>query len=378
MTQKMDGTASAVKRKPHVPSWDVLRTAAFAAVAVQHILGAYARRYEIGLDEKLAIAVLFEPFRFAVPLFVMLFGAALFYVYQDSPRYLSYLGKRLRQLVLPYAVWTAVYLHYAEKPVTIRNVARGMVYGDASYHLWYVTMILQFVVLVPVFFAVRKGLRRCCTTRQRAVVAAVVLLTAWLVVLALPPVGRLTQQLLVTWRTRGFLLWLGYFALGALCGAYPEAFAVWARRLLIPAGVTSIGALGYAMLLAVRDVYRTGVVSFASVSYFSPVYAVLTMVMIFFLYGLAEWLAQVGAIRKLCGFVGRHSYQAYLAHVLVLTYCSRKLLQYQPDMNRYVFYAVLTMCTLVGAVLIAWGVDSAVAALRRCYRRVFGHAVSMG
>lgn len=370
MTEKKDGAACAAVRRPHVPSWDVLRTAAFAAVAVQHILGAYARRYDIGPSEKVVIAASFELFRFAVPLFVMLFGAALFYVYRESPRYLPYLGKRVRQLVLPYAIWTAVYLWYAEKPVTLRSVARGMVYGDASYHLWYVTMILQFVVLVPLFFAARNGLRRYGTTRRRMVVASVVLLGAWLLLLAFRPSDGLAHQILVTWRTRGFLLWTGYFALGALCGSFPDAFAAWARRLVVPAGLVCAGALGYAMWLSVRAVYREGAVNFNCVSYFSPGYAVLTMVTILFFYGVAEWLARGRMVQQVCGFVGRHSYEAYLAHVLVLTCCSRFLLEHWPEMNRYVFYAVLTVCTIVGAVLIAWAVDSLVAMARRGIRRM--------
>ncbi len=369
MTQKKDSAAVAARR-PHVLSWDVLRTAAFAAVAVQHILGAYARRYDIGSSEKVIIAASFEPLRFAVPLFVMLFGAALFYVYREPPRYVPYLAKRVRQLVIPYGIWTAVYLWYAEKPVTLRGVARGMVYGDASYHLWYVTMILQFVVLVPLFFAVRNGLRRCCTTQRRMIGASVVLLGAWLLLLACRPSDGLAHQILVTWRTRGFLLWTGYFALGALCGLLPEAFAAWARRLIVPAGVISVGAVGYAMWLSVRTVYQEGAVNFNCVSYFSPGYAVLTMVTILFLYGAAEWMARWRVVQRVCGFVGRHSYEAYLAHVLVLTRCSRFLLEHWPEMNRYVFYAVLTVCTIVGAVLIAWAVDSLVAIVRRAIRRM--------
>ena len=369
MTQKKDGAAVAARR-PHVLSWDVLRTAAFAAVAVQHILGAYARRYDIGSSEKVIIAASFEPLRFAVPLFVMLFGAALYYVYREPPRYVPYLAKRVRQLVIPYGIWTAVYLWYAEKPVTLRGVVRGMVYGDAGYHLWYVTMILQFVVLVPLFFAVRNGLRRCCTTQRRMLVASVVLLGAWLLLLACRPSDGLAHQILVTWRTRGFLLWTGYFALGALCGLFPEAFAAWARRLIVPAGVISVGAVDYAMWLSVRTVYQEGAVNFNCVSYFSPGYAVLTMVTILFLYGVAEWMARWRVVQRVCGFVGKHSYEAYLAHVLVLTRCSRFLLEHWPEMNRYVFYAVLTVCTIVGAVLIAWAVDSLVAIVRRAIRRM--------
>lgn len=377
MTQKMDGTAAAAKRKPHVPSWDVLRTAAFAAVAAQHILGAYARRPEIGLNEKLVIAVLFEPIRFAVPMFVFLFGAALFYVHTDRPRYLPYLGKRLRQLALPYVLWSVVYLFYTEKPVTLRTVVRSVLYGDADYHLWYVPMIFQFVLLMPLFFLVRDALRRRCGTRRRTALALVGLFAAWLVLLAWHPTGRIAQQLLVTWRTRIFVPWLGYFALGALCGLFTAAFTAWARRLLVLTGLLFVGSAGYAAYLSVRAVQNTGAVNFSCVSFLSPVYAVMTLAAILFLYGLAEWLAQVRPVRKMCGFVGRHSYQAYLAHVLVLTWCSLELLQAQPEINRYVFYAVLTVCTLVGAVLIAWGVDSAAAALRRCGRRISGQPASV-
>ena len=111
-----------------------------------------------------------------------------------------------------------------------------------------------------------------------------------------------------------------------------------------------------AMWLSVRAVYQEGAVNFNCVSYFSPGYAVLTMVSILFLYGVAEWLARWRAVQRVCGFVGKHSYEAYLAHVLVLTRCSRFLLEHWPYMNRYVFYGVLTVCTILGAVLIAWAV----------------------
>ena len=151
---------------------------------------------------------------------------------------------------------------------------------------------------------------------------------------------------------------------------FPEAFAVWARRLIVPAGVISVGAVGYAMWLSVRNVYQQGAVNFNCVSYFSPGYAVLTMVTILFLYGVAEWMARWRVVQRVCGFVGKHSYEAYLAHVLVLTRCSRFLLEHWPEMNRYVFYAVLTVCTIVGAVLIAWAVDSLVAIVRRAIRRM--------
>ena len=134
--------------------------------------------------------------------------------YREPPRYAPYLAKRVRQLVIPYAIWTAVYLWYAEKPVTLRGVARGMVYGDASYHLWYVTMILQFVVLVPLFFVARNGLRRCCTTKRRLSVASAVLLGAWLLLLAFRPSDGWAHQILVTWAHARLFAVDGLFCVG--------------------------------------------------------------------------------------------------------------------------------------------------------------------
>ena len=56
---------------------DFLRSMAFLGVVAQHILGAWARRTGVGQRSMLFISVCFELVRFAVPMFVFLFGMML-------------------------------------------------------------------------------------------------------------------------------------------------------------------------------------------------------------------------------------------------------------------------------------------------------------
>ena len=218
-------------RRERIYEWDVLRTMAFAGVVLQHLLGAMARRLELGPTGRWFCAAAFEPVRFAVPMFVFLFGCALFYVHPDGVDYKSYLKKRMMQLAVPYGLWSLVYLLYAEKPLTPGGVLGDLLCGRAGYHLWYVVMILQFVLVTPVFYAARWVLRG-----WRAGIAAV--FGAWLVFLALA--GGWPKLPMC------FVSWLGFFVLGALCGADCARFSRAAARLLPLTGTVYLLSMGYA------------------------------------------------------------------------------------------------------------------------------------
>ena len=51
----MDRPTSLPTRQ-RIPEWDILRTCAFTAVVLQHVLGSWARRPEIGQAGRLACA----------------------------------------------------------------------------------------------------------------------------------------------------------------------------------------------------------------------------------------------------------------------------------------------------------------------------------
>lgn len=201
--------------RARIREWDILRTAAFAGVVLQHLLGAMSRRPELGAAGKAFCAAAFEPIRFAVPLFVFLFGCSLFYTHpQGTLHYAGYLKKRLLQLAAPYLVWTVIYMRFAEVDITAGSLLRNLVLGSGSYHLWYVVMILQFVVLAPVFLVLYRAIRG-----RWPLIAA--LFVVWLLYLALTPHwegGGLLASVFVRHRTLVFASYAG-FSCSAHCAA---------------------------------------------------------------------------------------------------------------------------------------------------------------
>lgn len=346
-----------------VPEWDILRTCAFSAVVLQHVLGAWARRSEIGQAGRLVCAVLFEPLRFAVPLFVFLFACGLFH--SRSFSYGKYLKKRMCQLALPYLLWTVFYLLYRRVPLTPASLLRSLIFGDGSYHLWYIVMILQFVVLAPLLLQLRRWLHR------RWFVA--VCLAFWLAYLYLTPRCSgpgLLGAIFFRRRSLVFASWMGYFLLGACCGAYYDAFCRFARRALPVTALIYGGALTVGIWRSCRYVLAQQDVTFSCMSLLGPGYALCTLCGIACLYAIALYCGRWSILARVCGWIGRHSYEAYLAHVLILNLGSGLLLDILPTRPMWLFYLLLSLMTWGGALAAGAGIDSAAALVKGLSRRI--------
>lgn len=133
---------------------DILRGLAFLAVVLQHAIGHYYPLPETGLADGVLLGAALIASKFAVPVFLFITGMVLFYNYSHTVHAGTFLWKRARDVVFPYAVWTVVYVVLIHKLdlgawATYRTLGRWLITGEACYHLWYVVMILQFYLLFP-------------------------------------------------------------------------------------------------------------------------------------------------------------------------------------------------------------------------------------
>ena len=160
----------------------MLRSLAFWGVVAQHILGAWARRGSLGLKSMALISACFELVRFAVPLFVFMFGMMLA---RGMERFSAgrYYLKRARQILLPYIVWSCIYVYYYGSGAGPAELARLLLTGGAQYHLWYVPLIMQFVLLAPLFVWL---FRRAEAARRPMRAWALLIGLSFLPLLALP------------------------------------------------------------------------------------------------------------------------------------------------------------------------------------------------
>lgn len=351
-------------RQQRLQELEALRTAAFVAVVAQHVLGAYVRRAESTPAEQAAIGVLFGLSKFAVPMFLFLSGAVLFLRYYGRLEYGKFLRRRLVTILGPYLCWCVLYyLHgwwiQGVPPWGKREFLRLILTCSVSYHTWYVGLIVQFYVFLPLLFLLFRGLAHLSRTRRGLMLTVLGFAAVWLALMELAPVFRgipVLGWLLYDQRAKNGIYYLGYFLLGGICGLYRDEFSRFVRRWL-PA-LAAVTVLGY--LWSERVLFQNGFAGgrinlnwMGSLSIHMTLFSIASILL---LYGVARMLPQgEGRGRWYC-FVGRHSYSAYLAHAMLITAVSRQLVQWGVR-PLPVFYGILMAAATVGAVLAGWIFD---------------------
>lgn len=96
---------------------------------------------------------------FAVPVFLFISGLVLFYSYEHKwkkGQSITFYKKRMKGVILPYLIWSFIYyvfnkLNTQEIPFDDASaILNHLIYGNASYHLYYLVIIFQFYIIFPI------------------------------------------------------------------------------------------------------------------------------------------------------------------------------------------------------------------------------------
>jgi len=147
-----------VKPKPPNIDWiSNLKIIALYAVIVLHCSSVLLIQYgKVPMADWWQADFLNALTRFAVPAFVMITGALLLHREYEIG---DFLKRRLTRVLAPFLFWSLVYVWYAwyNEDITfghdawanIKQVLHQLKYG-ASYHLWYVYMLIGLYFFIPV------------------------------------------------------------------------------------------------------------------------------------------------------------------------------------------------------------------------------------
>lgn len=136
-------------QKEHLHEFDVIRVfAAFTVIAI-HITASYVYYTK-------AAYILNQLARFAVPLFLVMSGFLLYYA--DLNKGFSsvkiFYEKRFKRLLKPYIVWTLIYTGFnayvaCDWSNELIKIPYHIIWGTASYHLYFIIIILQLYLIYP-------------------------------------------------------------------------------------------------------------------------------------------------------------------------------------------------------------------------------------
>jgi len=137
------------KQKIYNPVIDILRTISIFAVILIHTTTRTLEITSYNLLKTPWTLFLNQAARFAVPLFFMISGFVLELNYHLHESYLTYLKKRFSRIFVPYVFWSLIYYFFVYYKGRDPNFLNSLIFGDASYQLYFIPSLLIFYLLFP-------------------------------------------------------------------------------------------------------------------------------------------------------------------------------------------------------------------------------------
>lgn len=271
-------------RRYHV---DLIRVITFACVVLVHTVGTVMDQRSVAVG---GLAYLMHYTRYA---FVAITGFVLFLgYYRRTTGTLPFYRRRFGLVVLPYLVWSGIYLSLilATTPWrgpggTVLFVLDNLLYGTSWYHLYFLLVSMQFYLVFP---ALRWLVRRTEGHHGLLLAAAWVVQLGYMYLVAfVPPVAGLE----VVWAYSYTLLpmYAGFAVIGALAAVHYDRMHAFVRRHLTPLGVVALAGLAATAAIYLVRVHVIGSTPSRAAMAMHPAQVVPALAALLGLYVVGAW-----------------------------------------------------------------------------------------
>ncbi|MEI6518687.1 MAG: acyltransferase [bacterium] len=295
-----------------VDYWDAVRGIAIFCVIVIHAIGSawYFVNDNSGAENLYFLVSLRQVVAFAVPVFLFMSGYFLRdVVIHDFPDYIAFLRKRLVRILVPYLLWSFVYIGYTALSTwvypSILSVFTTLLLGQASGPFYFILLICQFYILLPLFLFLRKstfGFVSVCILNILGIVA----LYAYTLITGSSPS-------LVCYGVP-FFMWMIYFMIGINANkiyTYLRTPAI-VITLVITLIIAVIESLYLMHISGENTVFATSSVRLGSMLYTIPI------ILLVLKLSKSRW-----SIPGKLVHLGHYSFGIYFIHMLILTFTSQ-------------------------------------------------------
>ncbi|GEL11987.1 Surface polysaccharide O-acyltransferase, integral membrane enzyme [Flavobacterium glycines] len=254
--------------------------------------------------------------RFCVPIFLMLTGALLL----SKPIEIeSFFKKRFLRILLPFLFWSSIYVVYSlalkyniETDLSLLECVK-FVYlqfkDGASYHLWYVYMIIGIYLFLPI-------LNKWILNSSEKEIRCFIVFWFFVMFLKHPYLSRFIPNIDLTY----FSGFIGYPVLG-----YYLAYKFNSQKTVKLSILLFIVGFGFTMIATVLKTMQQGVFYQAFYDYLSP-NVIIEAIGVFLFF--KSYSFQKTKLQLVVNTVSKHSYGIYLSHVLMLSFLDSLDLNY--------------------------------------------------
>lgn len=353
-------------RRERIDEIQSMRGIAFFAVVLQHALGMFTRLPGANIADLAVLSFLFNMVKFAVPMFVFITGIVIFYNYYEKLSYPSYLWKRCKEILVPYAIFTPFYYLYWDWQANQHSVDElWLVFatGTGYYHLWFVAMIFQFYLLFPLFRLLFQRLKPVINTERKVfwALAGALVLFIGTVLYFIEHRGLFNipglRGMFGNYIDRNFLMWFFYFVFGGAIAFSIVRFRTWLEKAQfwnIPIFVITLFWVTYELTKTIivnpKPAFLLGVSSSLKLSMI-----LFTVSSILVVYSMCISLARRNNIvTKFFNLLGQYSFGAYLIHAYWLDRFYKIVHNnLKDDLNNTMMMLIALLMTVVASLLFA-------------------------
>jgi peptidoglycan/LPS O-acetylase OafA/YrhL len=325
---------------------DIVRAIAILAVLTIHGTSEATVDLQSGsLAQSLYLAVN-KLSNFAVPVFIFLSGVVLFYRYSgdwSARQALVFYRKRIQQIVIPYLIWSLFYYLYNQWLYDRANLHFHwnefldlLPWADASYHLYFIIIIVQFYLLFPLLMSLCASFgwfRRWFWLLGILVQAVFVAIHHWG-----SPIEHFSSLCVD---------YFSLFTLGGFIGLYYEDFIAWINRryfFVLPAAVLCGVIFMMCFQLEERELLHV------STLWYHLLFTLYAMLAGMCFIWIGRWLLRhAPKVSKAFLALGAASFGIYLVHPAVLSYWH---IRYLPE--QIYSYHVYTLAGFLLVLFVPW------------------------
>ena len=246
---------------------------------------------------------------FVVQGFIMLSGAKLF-LKVGNLRYGKFYLSRLTSIVLPYVVWVVIYyLYFCSRNYFVfswNELLRFILVGDLAAHFYFIVILVQFYLLMPVWVLLFKKANPC--------VALVV--TLMISIISNTCLGDIIQLAFpsadISYINVFFSKYLFYWTAGCMIGLHYQEFQNYLKKHWITITL-------FYVVCAVLNSWLSIVMIDNKVYWLELIHMLYIISALLFFYMLAQmFIAGDAVLLKPIGWLNSITFDIYLIHCLVI------------------------------------------------------------
>lgn len=287
--------------------------------------------------------------QFAVPVFILISGFALARNYRFDFSLIKFYKKRIHSIIPQYLIFSVLYTVFNNWAVIQSNplksnfalLLNNILHSNASYHLWFFSIIIQFYILYPLIIKIYAF----CKRKDRAES----LLALLLIIQILWMVGIHSSYF--PFIKLNFISFLFYFGLGIYASDHFDQFRKSANRLtpiyLIMSLALTLGA-SFFIIIGLTMGYRYNSIPayfFMGAELVYPILRIATFLLFFDL--AARLVEKKNILAKVVSRIGEYSFGIYLIHIFFNQSAIKILKGMAIDYDNWIFYPIVFVVTVI-------------------------------